>query len=401
MQQNFNTMTPPKHLYLFAPENDMALAFGGKYYTPTPIAQAIARDLSLLPMWYAPEPHAQVWAQQSVNGAMQKSLEALGITTQAIAKPHPNTSECHPWGWSAYIVDKFARNGVVHDILPNDTAIDTIRTLSGRATSRTILQELAKELPLYPHPPLPEILSSDCEVKQFVTSHPHTILKAPWSSSGRGVWRVNGQYDKMTASSASGIMRKQGYIMGEVLQEKICDLAMEFYSDGNSVKFAGYSLFSTDERGAYQSNLLAPNSAIENILSQHISSAALHEVCGALEKVCTHLIAPHYKGYMGIDMIVYRNIEGKVLLHPCIELNLRMSMGMVARIISDRFLSPTTQGTYHVHYAPYTTQLQALDQQLAAQNPLKIENKKITSGYLALTPILPNSHYLAYINVKE
>ena len=40
-------MTPPKHLYLFAPENDMALAFGGKYYTPTPIAQAIARDLSL------------------------------------------------------------------------------------------------------------------------------------------------------------------------------------------------------------------------------------------------------------------------------------------------------------------------------------------------------------------
>ena len=379
----------------------MALAFGGKYYTPTPVAQGIARDLSLLPMWYAQEPHAQVWATQTVEPSMQEKFTALGITAQATSKPQPHTTECHPWGWSPYIVDKFARNGVAHDILPNDTAIDKIRTLSGRATSRTILQELAKALPLYQLPPLPETLKSDNEVEQYVTTHPHTILKSPWSSSGRGVWRVNGVYDPMTARGASGIIRKQGYIMGEVWQEKICDLAMEFYSDGNTIEFAGYSLFSTDDRGAYQSNLLASNDEIEQMLSQHISPSTLHEVCGALENICTHLIAPHYKGYMGIDMIVYRNPQGDVLLHPCIELNLRMSMGMVARIIADRYLAPTTHGTYHVHYAADSIQLQALDQQLAAQNPLKIEDKKITSGYLALTPILRDTHYLAYINVKE
>ncbi|MBR5843737.1 MAG: hypothetical protein IKY75_04060 [Bacteroidaceae bacterium] len=394
-------MTPPKHLYLFAPENDMALAFGGRYYTPTPVAQAIARDLSLLPLWYAQEPHAQVWASQAVEPAMQDILTSLGVTAQATSKPQPHTTECHPWGWSAYIVDKLTRNGIDSSTLPCETAIDTIRTLSGRATSRTIIQELAKELSLYPLPPMPEVLRSDNEVEQYVTSQAHTILKAPWSSSGRGVWRVNGTYDPMTARGASGIIRKQGYIMGEVWQEKMCDLAMEFYSNGNAVEFAGYSLFTTDERGAYQSNLLASNSSIENILSQHIAPTTLHEVCRALEKICTQHIAPHYKGYMGIDMIVYRNARGEALLHPCIELNLRMSMGMVARIIADRYVTPTAQGTYHVHYAPDHTQLQALNQELSELNPLHIEHNKITSGYLALTPILPGTHYLAYINVKE
>lgn len=42
-------------LYLFNPENDLALANGGKNYTPPPLARTIARDLSTLPLWYATE----------------------------------------------------------------------------------------------------------------------------------------------------------------------------------------------------------------------------------------------------------------------------------------------------------------------------------------------------------
>ncbi|MBR4070801.1 MAG: hypothetical protein IKK16_06360, partial [Bacteroidaceae bacterium] len=178
-------------------------------------------------------------------------------------------------------------------------------------------------------------------------------------------------------------------------------LAMEFYSDGTATKFAGYSYFLTDERGAYQSNILASNDEIERMLSQYIAPATLHEIRDALCTITTSLITPHYKGYLGIDMIVYRDKQGQILLHPCIELNLRMSMGMIARIIADRYLSPTTQGTYHVHYEPDTARLQALDKQLSTQNPLRIVNSKITSGYLALTPIMSDTHYLAYINVKE
>ena len=43
------------NLYLFNPENDLAIAFGGENYTPPPAAQLIGKELSALPLWYADE----------------------------------------------------------------------------------------------------------------------------------------------------------------------------------------------------------------------------------------------------------------------------------------------------------------------------------------------------------
>ena len=34
------------NLYLFNPENDLAIAFGGENYTPPPAAQLIGKELS-------------------------------------------------------------------------------------------------------------------------------------------------------------------------------------------------------------------------------------------------------------------------------------------------------------------------------------------------------------------
>lgn len=42
-----------KTLYLFNPENDMALACGDSYYMPPASARRMAADLSVLPAWYA------------------------------------------------------------------------------------------------------------------------------------------------------------------------------------------------------------------------------------------------------------------------------------------------------------------------------------------------------------
>ena len=40
-------------LYIFNPENDLALADGGANYCPTPAAAQIAYDLASLPVWFA------------------------------------------------------------------------------------------------------------------------------------------------------------------------------------------------------------------------------------------------------------------------------------------------------------------------------------------------------------
>ena len=47
-------------------------------------------------------------------------------------------------------------------------------------------------------------------------------------------------------------------------------------------------------------------------------------------------IAPHYDGYLGIDMMLYWDENGKIALNPCVEVNLRMTMGMVTAAMGSR-----------------------------------------------------------------
>lgn len=393
-----------EHLYLFAPENDMALAFGKEHYTPTPAAQKIARDLSLLPLWYASEKGASVWSQQEVAPAMQRHLDALGMTTRAIRSPqecHAADAVCHPWGWSKYITRRFKQAGIAAHRLPNAEKLENIRQLSGRATSREIFRLLSGKIGSYALPESPRILRTEAEVKNYLHSQPDCILKAPWSSSGRGVFRVNAPCHAMALQRATGIIRKQGYIMGEVFYDKVQDFALEFYSDGTSVGFAGYSLFQTDSHGAYQGNLLATNGEIEERLTKFIPATALHETQKALTAITTALIAPTYTGYFGIDMMAYRSADGSYRLNPCVELNLRMNMGCVARIIADRLLMQGHTGRYMVEYAPSSQQLMQRQRELQALNPLHISERRMAEGFLPLTPILPETNYMAYIVVEK
>lgn len=390
----------PSHLYLFAPENDMALAANKGHYTPTAVVTTFAHDVSLLPMWYAQGDEAVVLTQQQVDDKMQSTFDALGITARAVTSSPDDVTICSPWGWSDYMVNKLVRAGVDKAILPDAATIDTLRTLSGRATSRTIMQALADEALGYPMPPLPEVLTTDADVEQYVTSHPLTMLKSPWSSSGRGITIVQGKYDDKTARAAAGTIGKQGYIMGEIMQRKVLDFAMEFYSDGTTVRFAGYSLFNTSVRGVYQGNLLLRDAEIENMLSQHIERSWLHNTRSAMERILTQLIAPHYRGYVGVDMLIYDADYNHFLLHPCIELNLRMSMGMVSRIITDRYIALGRSGTFGVDYFSRTPDLIEWSKSMTEDNPLSILNEKIVKGYLPLTPITNATRYVAYIVVQ-
>ena len=65
-------------LYLFNPENDLALANGGKNYTPPPLARTIARDLSTLSLWYAPEEDVVCLPSLDYGDSLIPVLESLG-----------------------------------------------------------------------------------------------------------------------------------------------------------------------------------------------------------------------------------------------------------------------------------------------------------------------------------
>ena len=389
-----------RKVYLFAPENDMALASGKRYYTPPPVARKIADDLSLLPLWYACDA-SLVLSQRTPPYDLQQTIDSLGITAQATSHLPPGEWEGCPWGWSDYICQRLEKAGIEKHLLPDERQIAQIRQLSGRATTREILQRFAGLNPSFPMPPLPEVLYDAAGIEHFVKSHRATLLKAPWSSSGRGILRAGNLYGNSTARQAEGILRKQGYIMGEVFLDKVADLAFEFHSDGSHTRFAGYSLFHTDRHGCYTGNILAPDRAIEKYLSQYIPLATLHDARHTLEEVTAGLIAPHYKGYFGIDAIIYRHTDTALRLHPCIELNLRTNMGIVANHITRRFVAEGSSGTYHVAYAPSPQQHLQRHSIMREKYPPVIDKEHIVKGYLPLTPLLDNTAYQAYIIIEE
>lgn len=388
-------------LYLFNPENDLALAQGSKNYTAPPLARAIAYDLATLPLWYA-DKNDTVWLPTPhFASPLQPILDALAIschTATATCLP-TDIWRCRPWGWSPEVAHRLVRHGIPTALLPDDKKISVLRDYGHRLHTRDILLHLQACGCSTPHT-LPQLLTDEKSVQDFLLQHPRALLKAPWSGSGKGLCWVLQGYDLATVRRVQGILHKQGGVIGEPYYPKVQDFAMEFRADGTMVTFAGYSSFTTDDRGAYKGNLLASDSKIEALLSQYIPIAKLQAVRDALIGYFTTHISPIYQGYFGVDMMIYTTCDGYAL-HPCIEMNLRMNMGMVSRIFYDRYVAKETSGLYRVEYFADSSMLMHDHRLRAKKSPLQITNGKITSGYLALNPIYPDTRYRASVEIIQ
>ncbi len=389
-------------LYLFNPENDLAIAFGGINYTPPPAAQLIGRELATLPIWYADEKEdftvllPEELPDDFINLPAQLGIEASVATLPQIDPAQ--VEQINVWGWSLALAKRLETKGFAPKILPNEEQCQAIRRLSHRGFAAEVGRYLHQCID-YPLPAIPIELHTPHEVKAFTDQPQQRLLKAPWSGSGRGLyWNLYG-YDTPLSRWSNGILQKQGMLMGEPVYDKIEDWAMEFYSNGETVQFAGYSSFLTDNHGAYKGNRLADDKTLETQLAQAVGGTIINQVKTALIDYFTRHVAPFYTGYFGIDMMTYRHTQGETLLHPFVEINLRMNMGMVARRIADRFIATGTTGTYRVDFqskpgALYRDHLDRLQ-----GNPPHIIDGKLHRGYLTLTPVLPHSRYRACIEL--
>ncbi len=389
-------------LYLFNPENDLAIAFGGINYTPPPAAQLIGNELAVLPLWYADEVESvtllvpQELPDDFLNTPAQLGIKATSITLSQI---NPDAVEqINVWGWSLALARRLANKGFRQELLPTIEQCQAIRRLSHRSFAAEVGRYLHSHID-YPLPEIPIELHTPDEVRDFTNQPEQKLLKAPWSGSGRGLyWNLYG-YDQALSQWSNGVLQKQGMLMGEPVYDKISDWAMEFYSDGESVRFAGYSSFLTDNHGAYRGNRLVGDQVLEQELIHAVGEEIITAVKQVLIDYFTFHIAPVYTGYFGVDMMLYHNDEGETLLHPFVEINLRMNMGMVARKIADRFIAPGIEGVYRVDFLPRSGELYRDHLSRSKENPPYIADGRLHHGYLALTPVLPGSRYRASIEI--
>lgn len=379
----------------------MALANFTPYYRVPAEIVRMSNDLSFLPVWYAQD---GAYVRISDNNVISTFISQVASFMKFDPERFVDNSFCDeiiPWGWNPALVYSLACEGVDTMILPDKDRLNRIRYLSGRQRCVEVLSYFSSEKGTCGQA---YCCYSMDDVKAHLLTDGNIILKAPWSGSGRGLWRVSlSTWSTNVEGWIARILRTQGCIMAEPIYNKMCDFAMEFYSssDGN-VSFVGYSLFDTDAFGNYKHNILMSDSQIEShLLSYGISVELLREVRNCLTGVLGGMIAGCYSGYLGVDMMICVQ-DGLVLLHPCVEINMRMNMGVVSRIIFDRYLSPSSQGYFIIEH--YNSEGDALlsHQEMLFSHPVALDSSgRIKSGYLTLTPVHPTTRYQAYLTVKE
>lgn len=382
-------------IYLFNPENDMALANFTPYYKAPSEIIRMANDLSVLPAWYAPEGSTIKVDSLSRVSLWREQCPASDFLPDVIWSAEWENMPYKPWGWSPSLLYTLRKAGVNDSFLLSDMQMGQIRVLSGRQCCVKILESFSRMDGLCGKA---MTCNSMPQVKKYITSLERCVLKAPWSGSGRGIMYVSSkEWNDSAEGWVSRVLRVQGEIMVEPLYNKVCDFAMEFYADGNgSVSFVGYSLFDTDAHGNYKGNFLLSDGQIKKILSQYIPDEVFDNVCRTMEESLASLLNKDYCGFLGVDMMICLE-DGRYLLHPCVEINLRMNMGVVSHTIFNRYVHCLSHGKYIVKY--YSEDGEAWDAfcQMKATYKLHLCDGKLAEGYMPLTPVKQDTHYHAFL----
>ena len=316
-------------LLVFNPEHDLALAANLSNFTAPHAGRQLRADLGFVPaIWAAANDFVLV---ENVEDAERRFLRLTRrpfgrfIAKELLCKLQ--FSAVDVWGWDLAIRAYLLRWGVDAAVMPTVTQIDAIRQLSHRRHAMQLLESLQ----------MPGTIGRSCETDQMemiadrLHRGEHLVVKAPWSSSGRGVRFMEGDMNIYDNGWVRHVIEKQGSVMVEPYYNKVKDFGMEFVSDGKGiVSYVGLSLFQTSN-GAYTGNILASEDEKEHMISRYISVDLLKAI---RQKICTLmgvLLKDRYAGAFGIDMMVVRRDDGDgFLLHPCVEINLRRTMGHVA-----------------------------------------------------------------------
>ena len=342
-------------VHIFNPEHDIALASGLSNFTAPHAGRQLRHDLGFLPAIWAgegdvilvddAEQAARLWhktAHRAERLLGRPGLAAKNLSFESARHQigKLQASQIEPWGWNVALRSALLRQDADERLLPTTEQLDTMRQLSHRRTAAALLPKLRQAGTVGE--------AFECrkidEVYALLSQYGQVVLKAPWSSSGRGVRFCDARHLNGQTGNEQGWLRNvlstQGSVMVEPYYNKVKDFGMEFVSDGNGkVSFLGLSLFHT-ANGAYTGNVLATESVKHEMISRYLSMDLLDSI---QEKICTELGEAYdgkYCGPFGVDMMVcapagQKNSDeiGKnegFLLHPCVEINLRRTMGHVA-----------------------------------------------------------------------
>lgn len=322
-------------LHLFNPSHDEALASNSPYYYPSTIARRLAVEWGALPCLWA-VPADAVWVSEEHAGYCHGEGARLVTKKQLTPAFWQGIDHIAPWGWDPLVRHQLLKAGAPRHLLPTDAQLESVRHLSSRHTTALLLPKLVERLQSEGLPVTGQ--SVIAQRWQTVTDLLHTygqvVVKSLWSCSGRGVFRMEGTPSASDEGRVKRLLREQDGVEVEPFYVCRYNFALEFDALPNgSVRYAGLSVFRASQAGAYGGNLIAPQPMLRRMLfsaSTVLNDDRFHRLCSVCEQqLSAHIGANGYCGPLGVDMMLVSAPEGE-RLHPCVEVNVRRTMGYVA-----------------------------------------------------------------------
>ena len=261
-------------VYIFNPTCEMAVGNGMPSFRANARLQQFEQDLDLLPLSFTRQddyllvnriPSSSFLSQFEKAGWEIPSFRLIQEIERDKYFQQVPKGFLRPWGWSPAMHHKLHRLKATcsrqFSALPNADWHPDHRKLYSRETALEILQDvsnrnpssfqMAKEM----HPVRCE---SEEAVQKLLKRWNKIVMKAPWSSSGRGIQIVDSsEWKPFHGQWIQGTIQRHGKVMVEPFLNKETDFAFQFQIDEKEqVNFLGISWFKTNLNGQYELNYI-------------------------------------------------------------------------------------------------------------------------------------------------
>ena len=285
-----------KQIYIFNPEHDLCIANGDENFVPP----------------------------RSAVGFAKENMDLSGY----LKRPNKQSRQIVPWGWNHSLRKRLINEGVDPATLPSDEELQFIRTQSRREFALDVHSRINCGDSQVIGPDYRIVASSVGDIEAFISANGSAVLKSPLSGSGKGIRFVRERLSESDEGWCRKILNKQGAVIVERRFELIKECAMLFECHHEGIDFIGYSLFES-RNGAYYKNILASNEDIEDVIARYISRDTLIAIRENLTTILAGSLVGHYEGFLGVDMMICQS--DSPIFVPVSEINLRMTMGLIAR----------------------------------------------------------------------
>ena len=285
-----------EQIFIFNPEHDLCIANGDENFVPP----------------------------RSAVGFAKENIDL----SEYLKRPNKQRRNIIPWGWNHSLKKRLINEGIDLASLPSEEELQFIRTHSRREFALEIHSRLNCADSQAIGADYRIVAKHVSEIEAFISANGSAVLKSPLSGSGKGIRFVRERLSESDEGWCRRIIDKQGSVIVERRFEIIKECAMLFECHHEGIDFIGYSLFEA-RNGTYSRNILASNEDIEDMIAGYISRDTLTAIREGIISILADTLVGHYEGFLGVDQMICQ--AASPVFVPVSEINLRMTMGFIAR----------------------------------------------------------------------